>query len=184
MRVREAKDFLVQQISEQAVLEHVRLSEIEKRMLYFTEGRSAIEDPVTLNEEFEAQCDTAKYEQKISHLMHQAYKKLRRDRSPALETWDQAIRRLKRGDHYLLVMWDRRPGIHGPQLAGMAIVALILAAYAGVVWLTRHVPPPNPRVIQAVFLAIVLAIIIFLTAIGKAFGRILERFTGKDTEEE
>jgi hypothetical protein len=184
MRVREAKDFLVQQIAEEASLEHVPLSEIEKRMLYFTEGNTAVEDPVALNDEFEAQCDTAKYEKKISHLMHQAYKKLRRDRSPALETWDQAIRRLKRGDHYLLVMWGQRPGIHGPQLLGAAIVALIFAAYAGMLWLTRHVAPPNPRVIQAIFLAIVIATIFFSTAIGKALGRILASFRGEDTEEE
>ena len=37
MQVREAKDFLVQQTAEQAQMEDVPLSELEKRMIYFTE---------------------------------------------------------------------------------------------------------------------------------------------------
>jgi hypothetical protein len=53
MRVREAKDFLVQQTAEQAQLEGVALSELEKRMMYFTESGYVPEDPIALNEEFE-----------------------------------------------------------------------------------------------------------------------------------
>lgn len=37
MRVLEAKDFLVQQTAEQAALENAPLSDLEKRMMYFTE---------------------------------------------------------------------------------------------------------------------------------------------------
>ena len=66
MQVREAKDSLVAQTAQQAALEGVPLSGVEKRMMYFTEGKDAIEDPSTLNDQFEARCDTAKYEKKIS----------------------------------------------------------------------------------------------------------------------
>jgi len=62
MRVQEAKDFLVQQAEEQAQLESVPLAELEKRMMYFTEGPDAIENPITLNEEFEEQFNTSEYE--------------------------------------------------------------------------------------------------------------------------
>lgn len=37
MQVREAKDFLVQQMAERVRIEGVPLSELEKRMIYFTE---------------------------------------------------------------------------------------------------------------------------------------------------
>ncbi len=77
MRIREAKDFLVAQTAEQATLEGVPLSVLEKRMMYFTEGHGAIEDPATLNEEFEAQYDMAQYEKKISRLMGHAYKRIK-----------------------------------------------------------------------------------------------------------
>ncbi|MGB2900309.1 MAG: hypothetical protein WBB89_13655 [Candidatus Acidiferrum sp.] len=41
MKVREAKDFLVAQTAEQASLEGVPLSDLEKRMMYFTESGSS-----------------------------------------------------------------------------------------------------------------------------------------------
>lgn len=63
---RQAKDFLVQQASEQAALEGVPLSDLEKRMMYFTESDSSCENPAALNEEFEAECDTDEYETKVS----------------------------------------------------------------------------------------------------------------------
>jgi hypothetical protein len=61
MQIREAKDFLVAQTAEQAALEGVPLSDLEKRMMYFTESGYVPEDPIKLNEEFEAECDTAQY---------------------------------------------------------------------------------------------------------------------------
>ncbi len=58
MHVNEAKEFLVRQTLEQARLEGVPFSDLEKRMMYFTEGKNAVEDPIALNEEFEAQYET------------------------------------------------------------------------------------------------------------------------------
>ncbi len=49
MRVREAKDFLVQQTAEQARLEGVPLSELEKRMMYFTESGYVPDGAITPN---------------------------------------------------------------------------------------------------------------------------------------
>ena len=53
MRAREAKDLLVAQTAEQAALEGVPLSDLEKRMMYFTESGYVPEDPLKLNDEFE-----------------------------------------------------------------------------------------------------------------------------------
>ena len=67
MNSRQAKDFLVQQAAEEAVLEGLPLSDVEERMMYFTESDpSSCENPLALNDEFEAQYDTAVYEAKIS----------------------------------------------------------------------------------------------------------------------
>jgi hypothetical protein len=191
MKVREAKDFLVAQTAEQAALEGVPLSDLEKRMMYFTESASAAEDPTTLNEQFEAQYDRDKYEKRISRLMHHAYKRVREEGGTALPTWIEAISRLKRGDHYLLVMWGQRPGIHRPELLGMAIGLLVLVGLAGLQWLTRQFPPPNPHLTLAIFLAIVCASFFFRRTIGNALGRFLdktlsrllgEKEEGKDSE--
>jgi hypothetical protein len=58
MRTSEAKDFLVAQTAEQAALEGVPLSDLKKQMMYFTESGYVPEDPISLNDEFGAQCDT------------------------------------------------------------------------------------------------------------------------------
>src|SRR5881409_3236266 len=79
MKVREAKDFLVQQTAEQAALEHVPLSDLEKRMMYFTETGECPEDPIALNNTFEAEYDTTWYEKKISLLMARAYRRIKRE---------------------------------------------------------------------------------------------------------
>ena len=80
MRVREAKDFLVQQTAEQAAFENVPLSGLEKRMMYFTETGA-----------FEAEYDTTTYEKKISLLMAQAYRRIERESPEKLRLWEQRI---------------------------------------------------------------------------------------------
>jgi hypothetical protein len=57
LRVREAKDFLVQQTAEQATLDNVPLSDIEKRTMYFTETGECPENSIPLNDAFEAEHD-------------------------------------------------------------------------------------------------------------------------------
>jgi hypothetical protein len=110
MRVNEAKDFLVRQTAEQAEREGVPLSDLEKRMMYFTESEDAVEDPIALNEEFEAECDTPEYEKKIAGLTTRAYKRLKKEDPDRASLWDDAVRELDEGDHYISLMlptWRR-----------------------------------------------------------------------------
>ena len=115
MKTKQAKDFLVRQTAEQAARETVPLSETEKKMMYFTESdATSCDNPVELNEEFEAQYDTAEYETKISRLLHHAYDRLNLEDPEGKRTWDHSIRTLRRGDHYLLVLWDIKPKSEHP----------------------------------------------------------------------
>src|SRR6202008_3632688 len=107
MQVREAKDFLVQQTAEQAQLESVALSELEKRMMYFTESGYVPEDPIALNEEFEAEYDTEEYEAKIHGLLRRAYARIEKENPGAVRQWKEATRELSQGDHYLSVLWGQ-----------------------------------------------------------------------------
>jgi hypothetical protein len=107
MKAKQAKDFLVAQASEQAALEGIPLSDLEKRMMYFTESdASSCENPIALNEEFEAQYDTTEYETKLSQILHHAYKRLKREDPEKVRNWDQCIQALRKDDHYILVLWD------------------------------------------------------------------------------
>ena len=107
MRVQEAKNFLVQEIAIEAQLEGTPLSDLERRMLYFTESEDATEDPAALNEQFEKEYDTAEYEKKISRLMSHAYRRSKKDSSEKLRLWNEAIHVLRKGDHYILVFWKQ-----------------------------------------------------------------------------
>lgn len=139
MRVGEAKDFLVQQTAEQAQRDGVPLSELEKRMMYFTESEDAVENPIQLNEEFEAQYDTVEYETKIARLLGRAYKRLRKENADAAQTWDAAIKELKRGDHYILIMWrERLVAVNGPwgfwKTMGASLILVVAILTLMFVW--------------------------------------------------
>ena len=115
MNTKQAKDFLVEQAAEQATLDNVSLSEIEQKMMYFTESDPvSCGNPVEVNDEFEAQYDTAEYETKISGLLHRAYKRLKIEDPEKKRIWYQAVRELRKGDHYFLVLWDTEPPSEHP----------------------------------------------------------------------
>ena len=139
MHVREAKDFLVQQTADQAERDGVPLSELEKRMMCFTESAETVEDPIELNEEFEAQYDTAEYETKIARLLGRAYKRLKNEDPVTARTWDVAVRELKQGDHYILVMWRARlVATSGPwgfwKTMGASLVLVVVMLTLVLIW--------------------------------------------------
>jgi hypothetical protein len=201
MKVREAKDFLVAQTAEQAALEGVPLSNLEKRMMYFTESGYVPEDPIKLNEEFEAENDSDKYEARISQLLHHAYRRVRKEDGAARKNWDLAIKTLRRGDHYLLVMWDLALTTWTPVGDSMKLLAASLGVIAlmflGIFiagklepqwrWLQKNIPHPNPHLLFGIFITIVLAGFLFPRQAGKTIDWVLDkiffRFLGPKEDE-
>jgi hypothetical protein len=104
MRDLEAEDFLVRQTVEQAALENASLSDLEERMMYFTETGECPEDPIALNDAFEAAYDTAEYEAKISKLMQHAYQRIKKENPETAGRWKEAMKQLSKGDHYLSLL--------------------------------------------------------------------------------
>lgn len=146
MNTKQAKDFLVQQAAEQAALENVPFSDLEKRMMYFTESDPpSCNNPIDLNAEFESQYDAKKYEHKISQLLHHARKRLKHQNPEQLRNWNEAVRTLRKGDHYILVLLDAGPESdqQGPRMwmvIGLGIglgIGMALLAMLGII-LDRH----------------------------------------------
>jgi hypothetical protein len=181
MKTKHAKDFLVQQTTEQATLENMPLSDIEKKMMYFTESdASSCDNPVELNDEFEAQCDTAHYEAKISRLLHDAYKRLKVENPARVRDWDQSIRILRTGDHYILALWDLKapnehqgdlkpPNAHpvrdSLKLLGFGVlvaIGVVIAAFLAAKYnfnldrFRKYLPAPSPRLEVALYIGVVL----------------------------
>jgi len=152
MNVLEAKHFFVEKTVEQALLEHVPLSDLEKRMMYFTESGEMPEDPIELNSTFEAKYDSAEYETKMSNLLRNAYKRLKQENPSSASTWDEAVQELRKGDHYLLVLLNDTPSISPRvgisrwsfwKLLGVSFLVLVVGLIAVVVLL--HQMDSMPR---------------------------------------
>jgi len=110
---REAKEFLVARIAEEAQREGSPLSEVERKMLYFTETAWTLPDIMEVNDQFDREYDAAEYEKKIADLIRNARKRARKEGRPEFDAWSEAIRILRKEDHYLLVM-DRQAGVRPP----------------------------------------------------------------------
>ncbi|HLZ13166.1 MAG TPA: hypothetical protein VKP58_11315 [Candidatus Acidoferrum sp.] len=103
-------------------------------MMYFTESDESCVNQIQLNEEFEAQYDTAAYEAKMAGLMKNAYRRLKKENPETSRHWDEAIKTLSKRDHYILVLWSACPPSEHPRRdafiqigIGVAIAFLIAA---------------------------------------------------------
>ena len=142
---REAKEFLVSKIADEAQREGAPLSEVERKMLYFTENYWTLPDMMEVNEAFDRDYDAAEYEKKIAQLVRHARARTRKDNPQELEDWKDAIGILSKEDHYILVMLGEG-GVSVPNPPGMpsmwrvlgTMILLILLAVFGFDYLTRN----------------------------------------------
>ena len=142
---REAKEFLISRIVEEAQRENIPLSEVERKMLYFTESGWTIPDIMKVNEDFDREYDQDEYEHKIAKLVTKADKRIRKGVRDDYDKWWAAIRFLEREDHYILVM-IRLAGLRprGDQLrllaTGLGIVTMLLIAISLSIKYDIHMP--------------------------------------------
>jgi hypothetical protein len=99
---REALDFLAGRIATESEREGTPLSEVERKMLYFSETDWTLPDMAAVSAEFDRDYDQDEYERKIAGLV----RKIEDDGHSQEEqdAWDAAVYKLSDGDHYLLVM--------------------------------------------------------------------------------
>lgn len=100
---REAKEFLAERIAEEARRQGEPLTEVERKMLYFSESGWTLPDMADVADTFARTYDDQEYEQKIGALCRAVRKRFDEDEKAA---WSDAVRRLGEGDHYLSVMLD------------------------------------------------------------------------------
>ncbi len=153
LRAQQAKEFLIAQVLDEAQRENVPLSEVERKMLYFTVSCDPLPDAYEVNCKFERDYDRADYEKKIADLLRNARERNKKESPGAPARWKQAVADISKEDHYLCVMLDqcrkssivtRFPFLFGIGLAlsigGVIILGLILDprdTFAG--WVDNHV---------------------------------------------
>jgi hypothetical protein len=99
-----AKEFLISRVVDEATAERVKLSEIERKMLYFTEAHPSLPDIREVYDEFERKYDADDYEDKIAALLKHARERDQHLSDSREQNWKDALDVLKREDHYILVM--------------------------------------------------------------------------------
>ena len=104
MNAASAKQFLISKVMQEAEASHVQLSEVETKMLYFTEMHPTLPDIGEVNAEFERDYDADEYEGKIARLLKSARLRDSRLSSTQEQEWNEALNALKKEDHYILVM--------------------------------------------------------------------------------
>ena len=156
---REAKEFLIAKIVAEAQRENIPLSEVERKMLYFTETGWTLPDIMKASEDFDRDYNQDKYEQKVARLVAKTDRHIREGTRDDYDSWWAAIRFLEREDHYISVM-IRLAGLRprGDQLrllvTGLGIVTVILVAVFLSIKYDIHTPSRSDLGIFAwVFLA-------------------------------
>jgi hypothetical protein len=126
--VREAKEFIASQIAGQAMRDSVPFSEIERKMLLFSQVDGTPPDIMEVADEFDRQYDPTEYEKKVSTLITRLDKRLRKDSPTEYDAWWSAIKYLKRKDHYVNVMIGQsnlRPAWDNLKLIGAAMLCIV-----------------------------------------------------------
>ena len=88
---RDAKEFLIARIVREAQIEGVPLSEIERKMLYFSETHWTLPDIWNVNDAFGREYNSDEYESKIARLIRNARARARKENPQDFEAWSDAI---------------------------------------------------------------------------------------------
>jgi hypothetical protein len=161
----EAKEFLASRIIEEASRRHVRLSELERKMLYFSEGYPTLPDMMEVNEKFEAEYDDEKYETKIRRLSRKAFRRDQKESPENVPLWREAVKVLNKEDHYIMVMLDvprSAADLAKLVIAGLVVAALVVGAVAASRWAARTIDLKVPDPVKLLAFILVFALAYYL----------------------
>jgi len=128
--VREAKEYLIGRIVAQADGDGTALSDVERKMLYFSETGWTLPDMMTVSHKFDESYDQDDYEKKIAGIVRRIH-----EEQPDDPSWDDAVHCLAEEDHYLLVLIGAASDVPAKPsrgdrvklvLAGVVVVAVVL----------------------------------------------------------
>lgn len=133
--IREAKDYLAGVIAEEAERDGTPLTEVERKMLYFSETGWTLPDMRQVSSEFDRDYDQDIYEQKIALIIRRIETGFTDECREEQLRWGQAFEKLGEGDHYLLILDEvanraQKGPRHNLKLLIIALAFLALAAFS------------------------------------------------------
>lgn len=110
---RAALEFLAGKIAAEAELAGDPLSEIERKMLFFSETAWSLPDILEVCDEFDRSYNQDEYEAKISGLIQSYLQRVQTKNQEGLEDWSNAVEKLSEEDYYIQVMLNATPPHRG-----------------------------------------------------------------------
>jgi hypothetical protein len=148
----------IDRILAQASQDGIDLTEVERKMLYFSESGWTLPDMKTINSEFDQDYDQDEYERKIAKVVQ----RIRKGDADG-GGWTNAVHRLGSEDHYLLVLIDGAPKAPARRPSGdilrLIVTACLVSAvlFAVMFIVSSHVP--DQRIAKAVNTAAFVAVV-------------------------
>lgn len=105
---KQALDYVAGKIAAEAKRQSVPLSEVERKMLYFSETDWTLPGILEVNAEFERDYDEDEFERKICSLGQAIEAQLKNASAEESDLWYEAMQKLSDGDRYLLVLLNPR----------------------------------------------------------------------------
>lgn len=141
MTAPDALEFLAREVEQQAQMESVALSPVERKMMRWSEVEPGAFCDASISKEFDQNYDSDEYEHKISELLERAYERVKQTSNAQL--WEDAKNALIGHDYYLLVMAEGVFGtLFSPARRRSARYALVVCAIVAVMllglWLTHR----------------------------------------------
>ena len=128
LTVRDAKELLVGRIVAEAQRESIPLSEVERKMLYFSEIGWTLPGIAEVSDAFDRDYDQVSYEEKIGTLVRNFCAYSHKTNSDEFDAWEEAVRTIHREDHYLLVLIAA--GGKLPSSSGVGFLKLVAIGFA------------------------------------------------------
>jgi hypothetical protein len=174
----EAKQFLISRIAEEARRQRIPLSELEQKMLFFSESYPTLPDMAEVAQKFESEYNDEEYEKKIAQLSKSAYQRERNESPETAQLWKDAIEVLKKEDHYILVMIDQ-PRASGDwwKLILTAFLVVVVGAFVlfGFYRIADYRVSDNTKLLVLGLLVMLTAFLSLDDKAGKAVSNVLER---------
>jgi hypothetical protein len=122
--IREAKVFLASRIAEEADREGIPLTEIERKMLYFSESGWTLPDMPQVKAAFDRDYDRGLFEARMTRLIRRARSRLMGGDKAEYERWKSSILELHGQDHYVLALIAAAPPTG--EITRLVITALVI----------------------------------------------------------
>jgi hypothetical protein len=146
----DAKEFLASRIAAEAEREGKPLSDLARKQLFFSETHESLPNMLDLTQQFHDEQggdDDTEYEARIAALARAAYDRDAENSPVERERWDDAIRRLEREDHYIVIMLHHaglgslpKPANFDVFAFGFLLVVLAIVVFSYVVAPRYHIP--------------------------------------------